>query len=48
MNSDPWSIQPLIGPIVVIITLIVLHGFFSAVEMAMISINPEKNHGSLS
>ncbi|MDN6397504.1 MAG: hemolysin family protein [Alkalibacterium sp.] len=42
MNSDPWSIQPLIGPIVVIITLIVLHGFFSAVEMAMISINPKK------
>ncbi|GEK90391.1 hemolysin family protein [Alkalibacterium kapii] len=42
MNSDPWSIQPFIGPTVVIVILIVLHGFFSAVEMAMISINPNK------
>ncbi|WP_423189891.1 hemolysin family protein [Alkalibacterium sp. f15] len=42
MNSDPWSIQPFIGQIVVIISLIVLHGFFSAAEMAMVSINPNK------
>ncbi|SFC25209.1 putative hemolysin [Alkalibacterium subtropicum] len=42
MNSDPWSIQPFIGPLVVIIGLIVLHGFFSAAEMAMISINPNR------
>lgn len=42
MNSDPWSIQPFIGPLVVIIGLIILHGFFSAAEMAMISINPNR------
>ena len=42
MNSDPWSIQPFIGPLTVIISLIVLHGFFSAAEMAMVSINPNR------
>lgn len=42
MNSDPWSIQPFIGPLTVIISLIILHGFFSAAEMAMISINPNR------
>lgn len=42
MNSDPWSIQPFIGPIVLIISLIVLHGFFSAAEIAMVSINPNR------
>ncbi|MFO8068567.1 MAG: hemolysin family protein [Alkalibacterium sp.] len=42
MNSDPWSIEPFIGPLVVIISLIVLHGFLSAAEMAMVSINPNK------
>ncbi|MDZ7834480.1 MAG: hemolysin family protein [Alkalibacterium sp.] len=42
MNSDPWSIQPFIGPLTVIIGLIVLHGFFSAAEMAMVSINPNR------
>ena len=42
MNSDPWSIQPFIGPLTGIISLIILHGFFSAAEMAMISINPNR------
>ncbi|GAA0364598.1 hemolysin family protein [Alkalibacterium iburiense] len=40
MNSDPGSIQPLIGPILLIISLIVVHGILAAAEMAIVSINP--------
>ncbi|MER2063394.1 MAG: hemolysin family protein, partial [Alkalibacterium sp.] len=42
MNSDPWSIQPFIGPLAVIIGLIIVHAFFSAAEIAMVSINPNR------
>ncbi|GAB2481413.1 hemolysin family protein [Alkalibacterium psychrotolerans] len=42
MNSDPWSIQPLIGQILLIVSLIVIHGLLAAAELAMVSINPNK------
>lgn len=42
MNSDPWSIQPFIGPIIIIISLIAVHGILSAAEIAIVSINPNK------
>lgn len=40
MNSDPWSIQPLIGPILMTISLILFHGILAAAELAIVSINP--------
>lgn len=42
MNSDPWSIQPLIGQILLILSLIIIHGLLAAAELAMVSINPNK------
>lgn len=42
MNSDPGSIQPFIGPVLVVISLIILHGVFAAAEIAMVSMNPSK------
>ncbi|EXJ22997.1 Magnesium and cobalt efflux protein CorC [Alkalibacterium sp. AK22] len=42
MNSDPESIQPLIGPITVIILLIAIHGVLAAAEIALFSINPNR------
>ncbi|MCC5889160.1 MAG: HlyC/CorC family transporter [Alkalibacterium sp.] len=42
MNSDPWSIQPLIGQILLILSLTVIHGLLAAAELAMLSINPNK------
>ena len=40
MDSDPWSIQPLIGPILMTISLILFHGILAAAELAIVSINP--------
>ncbi|MCC5895900.1 MAG: HlyC/CorC family transporter [Alkalibacterium sp.] len=42
MNSDPGSIQPFIGPILMVISLIIIHGVFAAAEIAMVSMNPSK------
>lgn len=42
MNSDPESIQPLIGPVTVIFILIAMHGVLAAAEIALFSINPNR------
>lgn len=42
MNSDPGSIQPLIGHGILILFLIFIHAVFSAVEMAYVSLNQTK------
>lgn len=42
MNSDPWSIQPLIGQILLILSLTIIHGLLAAAQLAMVSINPNK------
>jgi len=39
MNSDPWSIQPLIGPILIIVGLIIVHALLAAMEMAVVSVS---------
>ncbi|WP_225743463.1 hemolysin family protein [Marinilactibacillus sp. Marseille-P9653] len=42
MNSDPGSLQPLIGHVALIVLLTVIYGVFAAVEMSLISLNQTK------
>lgn len=42
MNSDPGSLQPLIGHVALIVLLTVIYGIFAAVEMSLISLNQTK------
>ncbi|MEC6748437.1 hemolysin family protein [Marinilactibacillus sp. XAAS-LB27] len=42
MNSDPGSLQPLIGHVALIVLLTVVYGIFAAVEMSLISLNQTK------
>ncbi|API88913.1 hemolysin [Marinilactibacillus sp. 15R] len=39
MNSDPGSIQPLIGHVSLIILLTLIYGIFAAIEIALVSLN---------
>ncbi|WP_208560989.1 hemolysin family protein [Marinilactibacillus kalidii] len=39
MNADPGSLQPLIGHVLLIVSLTAVYGVFAAVEMALISLN---------
>lgn len=42
MNSDPGSIQPLIGHGILILFLTLIHALFAAAEIAFVSLNHMK------